>query len=267
MNLEEIRQSYLDDGMEYLDASARTCQDVLLELIAKSPLAKNVTIKGGVVMQHISGDSRRATQDLDLDFIRYSISDEAIREFINKLNAVSKGVNITIVGNIEELKHQDYHGKRIYIRLTDGNGIAIDTKLDIGVHKNIDVYQEEYCFDLGGFDDCATLFVNTREQIAVEKLKTLLRIGQFSTRYKDIYDLHYLLVVSGVDETKLHKLIKSYVFDDNTMRENSMADLNKRVSSVLSNQRFIGQLNRAKKNWLDVPTAQVVAALLDYFKE
>jgi hypothetical protein len=29
----------------------------------------NVTIKGGVVMQHLSGDSRRATQDFDFDFI------------------------------------------------------------------------------------------------------------------------------------------------------------------------------------------------------
>jgi predicted nucleotidyltransferase component of viral defense system len=82
MDLEAIRQSYISQGLSSLDASARTCQDVILELIAESPLAKNVTIKGGVVMQHLSGTTRRATQDLDFDFIRYSISDESIHEFI-----------------------------------------------------------------------------------------------------------------------------------------------------------------------------------------
>jgi predicted nucleotidyltransferase component of viral defense system len=71
VNLTEIRESYIQEGLGYLDASARTCQDVLLALIAKSPLSRNVTIKGGVVMQHLSKDNRRATQDLDFDFIQY----------------------------------------------------------------------------------------------------------------------------------------------------------------------------------------------------
>jgi hypothetical protein len=266
MNLESIRQSYIAQGLSPLDASARTCQDVLLELIARSSQARNVTIKGGVVMQHLSNTNRRATQDLDFDFIKYSISDDAIREFIRKLDTSSSDVSIAIIGDIEELKHQDYQGKRVHVRLTDSVGTAIGTKLDIGVHKNVDVAQDEHCFDLGGLDDSATLFVNTKEQIVVEKLKTLLRLGQFSTRYKDIFDLYYLLIARGVDGVRLYKLIKTYIFDDKTMRENSMVDINKRVAVVLSNRRYIGQLNGSRKNWLDLPTTQVVAALLDYFK-
>lgn len=34
-------------------------------------------------MRSISGESRRATQDLDLDFIRYSISDDTLRNVSN----------------------------------------------------------------------------------------------------------------------------------------------------------------------------------------
>lgn len=37
-----------------------------------------MTIKGGVVMRSLSGEIRRATQDIDLDFIRYSISEERV---------------------------------------------------------------------------------------------------------------------------------------------------------------------------------------------
>jgi hypothetical protein len=51
---------------------------------------------------------RRATQDLDMDFIKYSLSDKAIRDFINTLDKVDDGINIEIDGQIEELKHQDY---------------------------------------------------------------------------------------------------------------------------------------------------------------
>ena len=38
---------------------------VVLTLIAASPMASHVTVKGGVVMQQVSGDVRRATRDVD----------------------------------------------------------------------------------------------------------------------------------------------------------------------------------------------------------
>lgn len=63
-------------------------------------------------MRNISGSARRATQDIDLDFIRYSISDEAIRSFIERLNQAN-GITISLCAPIKELNHQDYSGKRI----------------------------------------------------------------------------------------------------------------------------------------------------------
>lgn len=41
--------------------------------------------------------------DLDFDFIKKSISDDSIKLFVNRLNAVS-AVTITIIGKIEKLK-------------------------------------------------------------------------------------------------------------------------------------------------------------------
>lgn len=46
--------------------------------------AKNVTIKGGIVMITISKDKRRFTQNLDIDFIKYFIDDTTIIAFIEK---------------------------------------------------------------------------------------------------------------------------------------------------------------------------------------
>lgn len=49
-------------------------------------------------MRSITGNVRRATEDLDLDFIRYSLEDESIRYFILKLNCL-EGIRIEIKGN------------------------------------------------------------------------------------------------------------------------------------------------------------------------
>lgn len=45
-------------------------------------------------MRSITNNIRRATQDLDIDFIRYSLCDESIENFVTKLNCID---GITII--------------------------------------------------------------------------------------------------------------------------------------------------------------------------
>lgn len=177
MDLKEMRQNYINEGYDFLDASAKVCQDILLAKISKSALNRNITIKGGVVMHNISKDSRRATRDLDLDFIKYSLDDKSIKNFIEKLNYPQTDISINIIGKIEALSHQDYNGKRVYIEVKDKKHNKIETKLDIGVHKNFDIEQDEYCFDLNNINESVTLLINSKEQIFTEKLKSLLKFG------------------------------------------------------------------------------------------
>lgn len=115
MNLEELRRRYIENGFSLANASAKICQDIILNKISKSKMNKNVTIKGGVVMYGLSNDKRRATRDLDLDFIKYSLTDESIKSFIDKLNLVNDGIKVYIDGEIQELHHQDYKGKRVNV--------------------------------------------------------------------------------------------------------------------------------------------------------
>ena len=68
-----------NEGYSEANAEAKLCQNIIISAISKSSLNRNVTIKGGVDMRSLSGEVRRATQDIDLDFIRYSISEESIK--------------------------------------------------------------------------------------------------------------------------------------------------------------------------------------------
>ena len=135
MNLNDLISEYMKLGYKRIEASSKVCQDIILSKISKSNFKDNITIKGGVVMHNISKDIRRATRDLDLDFIKYSLEDDAIIKFINKLNRVNDGIKLTIIGNIEKLHHQDYDGKRVNISLKDNYNNIIDSKLDLGVNK------------------------------------------------------------------------------------------------------------------------------------
>ena len=57
----------------------------------------------------------------------------------------------------------------------------------ISIRKQIE--QEEYCFDITYDDEGASLLIKSNEQMLSEKLRSLLKFGTFSARFKDIYEL------------------------------------------------------------------------------
>lgn len=114
MDINELVNEYIKNGYDVTDAQSKVCQDLILLKIGKSKYARNVTIKGVVVMHTISNDLRRATRDLDLDFIKYSLENSSIEKFIESLNQVENSIHFTISASIEDLNHQDYKGKRVY---------------------------------------------------------------------------------------------------------------------------------------------------------
>lgn len=267
MNLEDAVRKYVEDNYDLIDARSKVAQDIILSKISKSRFKNNITIKGGVVMHSISNSVRRATRDLDLDFIKYSLENDSIIEFINKLNSVNDSVTVQIIGKIEELHHQDYNGKRVYIKLIDNNNYEIDTKLDIGVHKLFELEQDDYYFNLDGIADGVSLFVNSPEQIFTEKLKSLLKLGFRSTRYKDLFDFYYLINYDKLDSKKLLKTFKVIIFDDNSMKESTIEDIYFRLKSIFKSDVYRSNLADPKNNWLDISINDAINSVLNYIEE
>ena len=266
MDLRAIRDSYIDDGLDFQNANARTCRDVVLTLIASSRMANHVTVKGGVVMQQISGDRRRATRDLDLDFVRYPITDKGIRAFIHALCPADVDVNLEVVGPIEDLKHQDYHGKRVHLRISDTMGTSMEAKLDLGVHDKLPLEQQELWFDTALNDEGVALLANSKEQICAEKLRSLMRIGVASTRFKDVFDVYYLLCREGVNSEALERALRVLVYNAGDMRERNASDVHARLTHVLNDRRFRRNLMNSRNNWLNANVDKVIAGILRYFE-
>ena len=262
MDLNKLVNSYLNNGYSRPLAISSVCQDVILAKISDSNFNRNVTIKGGVVMMAISKDKRRATQDLDIDFIRYSLENSSILEFIKKLN--DNDIKINVTAPIKKLHHQDYDGKRVFIEISDNYGNVFSTKLDIGVHKDMDIKQDELCFDLGLNTLNVTLLVNSKEQICVEKIKSLLKFGITSTRYKDVFDIYYLINTNNFDKIRFINYLDKFVFKDSLIDENNLLEIKNSLSNILSNSRFKLMLNMAKNNWTELPVENVITIIMGF---
>lgn len=251
-----VARGYSDDT-----ADAKIAHDIVLKAVRDSGFHENLTIKGGVVMSGITDVVRRATMDMDLDFMHYPLTNVAIRRFVAGLNRVAP-CKIRIRDGIQDLLQQEYKGKRLYLHLEDAGGYRIDTKLDIGVHTHAEVMQANFSFKVVTDDSTVLLFVNSVEQIFVEKLKSLLRLGSISTRYKDIFDLCYL--TDRASKLIVGDFLTLYVFGDKKMRERRMADIVRRLQRIFSSKQFMIGLERPSHAWLAVSPTDATGKILDY---
>ncbi len=264
MNLHDEIEIIKASGYSEQNAQSKLGQDIMLKAVADSGMVKNVTVKGGVVMRSISGSARRATQDLDLDFIRYSISDESIRRFVEKLDCID-GLTIKPDGKIIELNHLDYKGKRVFISVTDAEGTTISIKIDLGVHNDLSIEQDEYAFDVDFQKDAVSLLINSPAQMIAEKIKSMVRFGARNTRYKDVYDICYLSKLVNMDQLKV--CIQKLIFDDSTLRNVSdMKAVVTRIERMFTNPDYLRELRRSGKNWLDITDDEALERDLCFLK-
>ncbi len=102
------------------------------------------------------------------------------------------------------------------------------------------------------------------EQIFTEKLKSLLKLGFRSTRYKDLFDFYYLIENNKLDKEKLINCIDILIFKDETMRENTIQNIVDRMKGTLNSQRYRNNSNSPKVNWLEIPIEETINIVLDY---
>lgn len=254
-----MRETLLKAGYSEDAADARIAHDILLKAIYDAGFHDNITVKGGVVMSGLTDVVRRATMDMDVDFLHYSLANDSVRRFVSRLNRAAP-CKIGIIGKIVRLKQQEYKGKRIYLRLVDENKDEIETKIDIGVHTRDEVKQGDFGFRMIADGKTVTLLVNSKEQIFAEKLKSLLKFGGASTRFKDVYDMCYLS--SRVNRKILKEYLDLYVFKDEKMREKDPSSACRRLERVFADKDYMLALADPAYAWMDIPPDSAAKAVV-----
>ena len=246
-------------------AQAKVAHDIVLLAMHRCGFKAHSTVKGGVVMSSMTGDVRRATMDMDKDFIGYSISEASVRRFVSRLAKAMPEVKLAMLGPSVELKHADYRGRRIFLSLKDDSiRRALRTKVDIGVETNNDVAQLDFSFKNNSGEGNADLQANSPEQIFAEKLLSLLRHGASSNRPKDIFDMYYL---SGVaDKELLKKYIALIIYGNPKCRIDNHAEMMRALRLTFALKTFTRKLTAARANWLQLPGPQVLESLTEYLE-
>jgi len=265
INLLDCVEKYKSNGLDEIYANAKVCQDVILTHIFKSNYRNHITVKGGLVMFNLTNDLRRATVDIDFDLIRISIADNEIYKIFEKSNL--KGININVdIAGIKELSHQDYKGKRIPLSITDTFGNRLSIIIDVGVHTEYNILQDELCFDTGIEKESLNLLVNSKEQIFVEKIIPLVRFGAVSTRYKDLFDIYWLIKNTDMDKEKINVILREKVF---FFGINDIYNINNLITlfeKTLSKSDFIKKLMNRKNNWLDINDKELKNTITNYLE-
>ena len=98
-----------------------------------------------------------------------------------------------------------------------------------------------------------------------EKLKSLLRFGTFSTRYKDVFDLYYLK--DKLSRKELMNCFKTFIYDDERIKENSISDISERLNELLKDKVYIDSLNTSKSNWLGLESEKVLKDIIQFLSD
>ena len=262
MHIEDIVKKYSSGNILKHDAENLACQEIILSKIATSEQKEKVTLKGGIVLYNLSKGVRPVTKDIDFDLIRSSIDNESLRLFVKKLDSVKDGITVKINGEIEPLHQENYKGARINIVLIDKKKDKLYFKFDIGVHTYSAIEQEQLLFSFNNIDQ-STLQVNPPEQIFCEKLFSLANLGTLSHRYKDVYDMYYLIKENILNAKKVKEYISLYL-NLSKRKLNDMNSLYQRIDETLNNETFIKDTVNSESRWIDDDYVVIRDTILDY---
>lgn len=216
-------------------------------------------------MFHLTKNIRRATIDIDMDLINASIATEKIINIFIELSKLDEGDGFKVkIGKnkIEELSHQDYHRKRITVTISDQYRNSYSIKLDVGVHNHMDIHQDTLLLDTKIIDGNIRFLVNPKEQIFTEKIIPLLKFGPLSTRYRDIFDIYWLITNGSLDREKVLKYMKILIFD-NDIDINNIEQLSETINIVLHEQSFIQNLS-SNNNWTNESIENIIETVINY---
>ena len=263
MIIKELINKYLSKNYKLKDAQNLAAEEIILRKIASSDMADHVTLKGGIVMYNIANNNRRATQDIDFDLIRYSIDKESIALFINRMNYVDDGFLVSIKGGIEDLHQEDYQGVRLFVEIRDKNNDRLSIKLDIGVHAYLAIEQKNVVFNFESNSESVSVKVNPVEQIVAEKLLALARLGAISTRYKDLYDLYYLINECKASSQEVYRILSMF-FEHTKKKPNNLFELQNVIDETLNDEAFAKEATNSVSKWIDMDYKTIKDTINDF---
>lgn len=246
-------------------AESKVCQEVFVAKIGSDPvLSKRICFKGGLILDRLAKGQRGYTKDIDFDLIQYPLSEEGLRSFFERVSGLPPYENVSIsIERIEELRHKNYQGKRLFLSFYDGESKFALT-VDVGVYLPILKRNHSYGYEVA-FGGTSTLQVNPIERTIAEKLSVFAIYGTDNIRDKDLFDAYWLIKRFRHDQ----KLVGRMLFEILVKRGHyfkSLARAVEEIETTLSDESYRETLGKSRKNWVDVEISEIIQSIDDYLR-
>lgn len=261
MSIKHKVNHYLSLGMNIVEARIHAASDIFLGCVSLSNFKTNVTLKGGVLVYHLTNNKRRMTRDLDIDFIHYPTDEASVDHFLKAVSNSKEEISINRISEIEELHHEDYHGIGFKVKIKQGKE-ELELNIDVGVHT-YSVMDQTQIVLCGVIEPSGlSILTNSIEQIVIEKTIATYRLGIAKARYRDLDDIYYFIKNNLVNRDVFKKYL-SVVLKDKNITQDQLID---RLKDIYSEDDYISKHDSSRKKWLDVdvPTmSKEVIAFID----
>ena len=165
-----------------------------LDRLSKSEYRDKFVIKGGILVSALVGLDTRATMDLDTTLRKLALTEEKVREAVEKICVVDLSDDISFrINSVAPIRRDDvYGGFRVKIEALYED---IVTPLSIDVSTGDVITPEAVEYEIGGImDDTVRIKVwgYNIETALAEKVETILSRDVLNTRPRDYYDVYIL---------------------------------------------------------------------------
>ena len=165
-----------------------------LERLSRSEYRDKYVIKGGMLISALVGLDTRATMDLDTTLRKLTLTEEKVREAVEKICVVDLSDDISFrINSVAPIRRDDvYGGFRVKIEALYED---IVTPLSIDVSTGDVITPEAVEYEIGGImDDTVRIKVwgYNIETALAEKVETILSRDVLNTRPRDYYDVYIL---------------------------------------------------------------------------
>ena len=163
--------------------------------VSMSGHADRIVVKGGTLMAALFGLAERTTMDIDATVLDTRGDEATLREILAEICAVDAGDGIGFaLGPGEAIRKDDEYGGVGFSLVATLGTIRLPFGVDMTVGDAI-VPGPEHLDGVGMFGegDRIRLWAYPTETLLAEKLQTILKRGELTTRPRDFYDIHKIV--------------------------------------------------------------------------
>lgn len=206
----KVRQLTKEHGLKPQEVLQMYLFEHLLMRLAKSPYADKFVLKGGLLISSMTGIYQRTTMDMDATVVGMEMDEASVTKVLCEICGMDIGDDMFYAfERIEPIREDnEYANWRVHLRAKYGR-IDAPIKVDITTGDPLYPLQVRHKFDLM-FDQGALEVLSYHPAIVLaEKLETVFRHEEASTRGRDFYDLYAIprYCSGSIDEQDLREAL------------------------------------------------------------